>query len=87
MASMNGGHFLTVMTSFWSGSTMPFWGAALNQAGRPCTAGIGSGRIGLSADPQRNVNDIGPVSFMVAAASLSPAKFAALYEKSISGAT
>src|ERR1700730_13469883 len=55
IASMKGGHFLTVICSVCRTSLNAFAGIALNQSGIPSTAGIGRGRIASSSGGQRNV--------------------------------
>src|SRR5882757_8907992 len=55
IASMKGGHFLTVICSVCRTSLNAFAGIDLNQSGIPNTAGIGRGRIASSSGGQRNV--------------------------------
>src|ERR1700730_18341310 len=55
IASMKGGHFLTVICSVCRTSLNAFVGIVLNQSGIPSTAGIGRGRIASSSGGQRNV--------------------------------
>src|ERR1700681_4628522 len=55
IASMKGGHFLTVICSVCTMSLNAFVGIVLNQSGIPSTAGIGRGRIASSSGGQRNV--------------------------------
>jgi hypothetical protein len=52
---MNGGHFLTVISSLLETALKQFCGNALNQSGRPRTAGIGRGKIGSICGGQRNL--------------------------------
>src|ERR1700720_1449103 len=59
MASMNGGHFLTVICSVCRTVLKAFCGIVLNQSGSPSTAGIGRGRIGSNSGGQRNVTVMG----------------------------
>src|SRR5262249_15576245 len=44
IASINGGHFLTVISSLFETELKECCGSALNQSGNPRTAGIGRGR-------------------------------------------
>src|SRR5258708_1703243 len=55
IASMKGGHFLTVICSVCTTSLYAAAGIDLNQSGIPSTAGIGRGRIASSSGGQRNV--------------------------------
>src|SRR5262249_51410040 len=55
MASMKGGHFLTVICSFCRTALNAFRGIALNQSGSPCTAGNGGGSMLSSSGGHRNV--------------------------------
>src|SRR5258708_1954788 len=55
MASMKGGHFLTVECSACRVVLKAFCGIVLNQSGSPSTAGNGRGRIDSSSGGQRNV--------------------------------
>src|SRR6202035_2670842 len=55
IASMKGGHFLTVICSVCMTSLNALAGIVLNQSGIPDTAGIGRGRIASSSGGQRNV--------------------------------
>src|SRR5579871_2174306 len=55
IASMKGGHFLTVICSVCTISLNAFAGIVLNQSGIPITAGIGRGRSASSSGGQRNV--------------------------------
>src|SRR6476646_8104017 len=54
MASMNGGHFLTVELSSPVVELKDFSGRDLNQSGMPSTAGVGRGRIFSSSGEHRN---------------------------------
>src|SRR5580704_8560656 len=56
MASMKGGHFLTVRVSSPIDSLNAFCGTDLYQSGRPCTAGIGRGSSFSSSTGHRNVS-------------------------------
>src|SRR5690348_16391809 len=62
MASMNGGHFLTVRVSPPTVGLNAFCGSALNQSGSPCTAGTGRGMTFSSPRGQRNVKVISVVA-------------------------
>src|ERR1700693_5865389 len=55
IASMKGGHFLTVICSACTTSLNAFAGIVLNQSGIPSTAGIGCGRIASNSGGQRNM--------------------------------
>src|SRR5579863_6326972 len=55
IASMKGGHFLTVICSVCRTSLNAVAGIDLNQSGSPETAGIGRGSIASSSGGQRNV--------------------------------
>jgi len=66
MASMKGGHFLTVICSVPSTVLKAFWGIVLNQSGSPSTAGIGRGRIGSSSGGQRKVIVVALISSIAA---------------------
>src|SRR5580692_5120998 len=56
MASMKGGHFLTVRVSSPIDWLNAFCGTDLYQSGRPCTAGIGRGSSFSSSTGHRNVS-------------------------------
>src|SRR5215469_15909814 len=62
IASMNGGHFLTVNCSACVISLKAAAGIDLNQSGSPDTAGIGRGRMVSSSGGQRNVMAGDPAS-------------------------
>src|SRR5262245_38512935 len=65
IASMKGGHFLTVICSVPSTALKAFCGIVLNHSGSPSTAGIGRGRIGSSSGGHRKVIVMGLMSFIV----------------------
>src|SRR6516165_5246823 len=62
IASMKGGHFLTVICSACVISLKAAAGIDLNQSGSPDTAGIGRGRMASSSGGQRNVMAGDPAS-------------------------
>src|SRR5262245_5764286 len=62
MASITGGHFLTVGTLSPTVSLKALLGSDLNHSGKPCTAGTGFGRIDSSSGGQRKTTLRGSAS-------------------------